>query len=89
MKKVKNISVRMEEREYRAIKAKEETANTSLSRYLIETALGARESDLRLRSDLAAQLCQLQNLLLTASDYEHLRNGVVSWRGETIRRIGD
>ena len=56
MNKAKNISVRMNEVEYRAIKAKAEAANTSLSRYLIETILGARENDLRLRQRGEARL---------------------------------
>lgn len=88
MSRTKKITIRMEEEEYYNIKANADAANTSLNRYLIETALGAQESDRHLRSTLAGHLCKLQNLLLTERDYESLYHAIVAWRAETVGLMG-
>ena len=88
MSRTKKITIRMEEEEYYKIKANADAANTSLNRYLIETALGAQESDRYLRSTLAGHLCKLQNLLLTERDYEPLYHAIVAWRTEAMGLIG-
>lgn len=88
MPKTKKITIRIQEDEYYKIKANADAANTSLNRYLIETALGAQESDRHLRSTLAGHLCKLQNLLLTEQDYVHLHNAVVTWRAEAVDLMG-
>ena len=88
MSEIKKITIRLKEHEYREIQARADAANISMNRYLIEAALGSQRSDLRLRSDLMGQLCRLQNVLLTVSDADRLRQDVRCWRAETIRRIG-
>lgn len=88
MPKTKKITIRIQEDEYYKIKANADAANTSLNRYLIETALGAQESDRHLRSTLIGHLCKLQNLLLTERDYEPLYHAIVAWRAEAVDLMG-
>ena len=79
------ITVRPTVEEYEQIQSKARSANMSVNRYLIESALrSSPPNDLQL-SLLMRQLCRLENHIRGTSDFHKLPQKVNDWRHQTMK----
>ena len=82
------ITVRPTPEEYEAIRKGAESANMSVNRYLIESALRPVPRNDRKLSALMGQLCRLENDVRETGDLGTLQQEVNDWRRATIAIIG-
>lgn len=83
------ITVRPTVEEYEQIQSKARSANMSVNRYLIESALrSSPRNDLQL-SLLMGQLCRLENHIRGTSDFHKLQEKVNDWRHQTMKIMED
>ena len=82
------IIVRPTPEEYEAIRKGAESANMSVNRYLIESALRPVPRNDRKLSALMGQLCRLENDVRETGDLGTLQQKVNDWRRATIAIIG-
>ena len=87
MKETK-ITVRPTTEEYEAIRKGAESANMSVNRYLIESALRPVPRNDRKLSILMGQLCRLENDVQETGDLDALQQKVKDWRRTTIAIMG-
>ena len=82
------ITVRPTPEEYEAIRKGAESANMSVNRYLIESALRPVPRNDRKLSALMGQLCRLENDVQETGDLDALQQKVKDWRRATIAIMG-
>ena len=82
------ITVRPTPEEYEAIRKGAESANMSVNRYLIESALRPVPRNDRKLSALMGQLCRLENDVQETGNLGALQKKVKDWRRATIAIMG-
>lgn len=83
--KESKITVRPTIEEYGQIRKRAESANMSVNRYLIESALHNVPGNDRQCSILMGQLCKLENIMRGTTDFNTLQKMINRWRHETMR----
>lgn len=83
--KESKITVRATAEEYEQIRKRAESANMSVNRYLIESALHNVPGNDRQCSILMGQLCKLENIMRGTADFNTLQKMINRWRHETMR----
>ena len=79
------ITVRPTAKEYEQIQKRAESANMSMNRYLIESALRPAPRNDQQLSLLMGQLCRLENCVRAAKTLCDLQKIVGDWRQQTMR----
>ena len=83
--KESKITVRPTAEEYEQIRKRAESANMSVNRYLIESALRPMPRNDRQLSLLMGQLCRLENHMRGSTDFYELQKKVSDWRQQTMK----
>ena len=81
--KESKFTVRATAEECEQIRKRAESANMSVNRYLIESALHPMPS--RQLSLLMGQLCRLENHMRGSTDFYELQKKVSDWRQQTMK----
>lgn len=82
--KESKITVRPTSEEYGQIRKRAESANMSVNRYLIESALHDVPGNDHQCSILMGQLCRLENIMRGTTDFNTLQKMINRWRHETM-----
>ena len=83
--KESKITVRPTAEECEQIRKRAESANMSVNRYLIESAVHPMPRNDRQLSLLMGQLCRLENHMRGATDFYELQKKVSDWRQQTMK----
>lgn len=79
------ITVRPTTEENEQIQRKAKSANMSVNRYMIESALGCVPRNDRQLSSLMGQLCTLENYVRETTNLYELQRKVNNWRHQTMK----
>ena len=83
--KESKITVRPTAEEYEQIRKRAISANMSVNRYLIESALHTPPRNDQQLSVLMGQLCRLENHMRGAKNFYELQKKVSDWRQQTMK----